>query len=319
MPTITGQVQSYNTTGHPRDLMDIITMISPADTPFYTAIGNGKKATQTTHEWTTDALLDPADNAQVEGADVTTFEGTNVAELNNKTQILRKSINVSGTAQAVDQVGVTNQYNYQMANRMKEIKKDAERALISNKIDTAGNATTARTMRGLPAWIKTNVDLGATGAVATAGAPAVAGTLRALTKTMIAGIMQKTYTAGGDPTILMSAPAVRAKVTSVLKTLNIQDEDPAGKRVTDTVRVYESDFGELLVQSNRVQAIVPYSQSCLFILDKEYWKKSFMRNFSESKLAVTGDSMKGMIIGELTLESKAEQSSGMIADINPAL
>ena len=319
MAIISGQVKTYNTLGHPRDLMDIITMISPTDTPFYTAIGSGKKATQTLHEWTKDALLDPADNAQVEGDDVTTFEGTAVTELNNRTQILRKSINVSGTSQAVDQAGVDNQYNHQMANRMKEIKKDAERALLANQIEVGGSATVARRMRGLAAWITTNVDLGASGAVATATAPATAGTLRALTRDQVAGVMQKAYTKGGDPTIMMAAPAVRAKITTVLKTVNLQNEDSSDKRVTDTVRIYDSDFGELLVVPNRVQAGVPYASSAIFIIDKQYWKKSFLRNFTEEKLAKTGDSMKGFLIGEMTLEARAEESSGMVADIDPAL
>lgn len=319
MPVINGQVQTYNTAGHPRDLMDVITMISPTDTPFYTGSGNGNKATQTLHEWTKDKLLDPAGNAQVEGADVTSFEGTSVDELKNRTQILRKAISVSGTSQAVKQAGLSNQYNYQMANRMKEIKKDAEFALLGNTISSAGNATTGRIMHGLAAWISTNVSLGAGGAAATDSAAAVSGTLRALTNEMIAGVMQQAYTNGGDPTVLMSAPAVRRAVTKVLKTVNVQDEDTSKKRVTDTVRIYDSDFGELKVVPNRVQATVPYAKDALFILDYQYWKKSFLRNFQEQKLAKTGDSEKGFIVGEFTLEARAEESSGMVADIDPTL
>ncbi len=319
MATITGQINSYNTLGHPRDLMEVITMISPEDTPFLTGCGSGNKATQTLHEWTKDKLLDPADNAQISGADVTAFQGTSVDELSNRTQIMTKAINVSGTDQAVEQVGVSDQYDYQMANRMKEIKKDAERALLANQIQVAGNATTARRMRGLPAWLTTNVSLGAGGAVATASAAATAGTLRALTVDMIASVIQGAYTQGGDPTILMGSPAMRRKITSVLKTVNVQDEDPSGKRVTHTVRIYDSDFGELKVVPNRVMANIPYSQNCVFILDYDYWKKSYLRTFKEEKLAKTGDSMKGFIVGELTLEARAEESSGMVADINPAL
>lgn len=320
MPIFTGQVTSYNNTaGQPRDLADIITMISPDDTPLMTMTGSGNKATQRLHEWTKDALSDPVDNSQVEGADVTTFQGSEVTGASNVVQIFRKAVNVSGTAQAVDQKGLSSQYNYQKALRAKEIKKDIEYALFGNVAVNAGNASTARKMRGLSAWIMTNYFGGAGGAKATDTAPATAGTLRALTNALIGDAMQAAYTKGGDPTVLMAAPAVRRKITSVLKTVNVQNEDADEKRVTNSVTVYESDFGKLKVVSNRVQDFVPYAKNALFLLDMEYWKKSYLRSISEEKLAKTGDSQKGMIIGELTLEARAEESSAMIADINPAL
>ncbi len=321
MPTVTGQLATYDVTGRPRDLMDMITMISPTDTPFYTDSGTAEPAAQTLHEWTKDELADPADNAQIEGFDVTQYQENNVLELKNRTQIFTKAINVSGSAQAIKQAGVSNQYARQMANRMKEIKKDGEYAMLANAVDAVGSKTVARHMRGLSAWITTNADLGAGGAVATASAPAVAGTKRALTNDMIANIMQKAYEKGGNPKMLMAAPAVRRKVTKVLKAVNEQDEDASAKKATDTIKIYDSDFGELRVVSNRVQAKVPYAQNTVFILDMEYWKKSFLkgRTFQEEKLAKTGDSMKGFIVGEFTLEARAEESSGMIADIDPTL
>ena len=318
MPKITQpQLQSYEVTGKPRDLSDFITMISPEDTPFYTSTGTGDKAIQTMHEWTGDDLNDPGDNAQREGFEVTSYEASNVIELFNRTQIFTKAINVSRTAQGIKQAGVNKQYAHQMGLRMKEAKKDAEYALLGNFIATAGNATTPRRMRGLPAWLTTNANLGAGGAVATPTAPAVAGTARALTKDMIDDIMQTTYEQGGNPKVLMCAPSIRRQVTQLLKTVNVQDEEAKGKRVTDTVRVYDSDFGELKVVPNRVQTHVPYAKDCLFILDMPYWKKSFLSggNWQEQKLAKTGDNDKGFIVAELTLEARAEQSSGMIADI----
>lgn len=318
MPRITGQLQTYEVTGRPRDLSDKITLISPEDTPFYTATGTGEKASQTLHEWTGDELNDPGDNAQVEGFEVTNFEASNVIELFNRTQIFSKAINVSRTAQGIKQAGVNRQYARQMGLRMKEAKKDAEYALLGNTVAAAGSSATARRMRGLPAWLTTNISLGAGGAAATQTAPAVAGTARALTKDMIDDIMQQTYEEGGNPKVLMCAPAIRRQVTQLLKTVNVQDEEAKGKRVTDTVRVYDSDFGELKVVPNRVQAFVPYAKDCLFILDMQYWKKSFLNNgnWQEQRLAKTGDNDKGFIVAELTLEARAEQSSGMIADIS---
>ena len=323
MPAVNGIVTSYNNTaGQPRDLMETITMVSPEDTPFYTRLGSGKKCTQTNHEWNKDKLMEPGDNAQIEGADTTSFQGSEVTLASNRTQILKKAVQVSGTAQAVDQVGLDDQYNYQLAQRMKEIKLDTEFALLGNYPESPASAGTARRMRGLPAWITTNYFGGAGGAAAVpgpAGAAAVPGTKRALTHDMIADAMQKAYEQGGNPTVLMAAPSVRRAVTKVLKTVNVQNEEVAGKTATDTIKVYDSDFGKLTIIANRVQAKVPYSDDALFLLDMQYWKKTFLRSFKEEPLAKTGDSKKGQIIGELTMESRAEESSAMIADIDPTL
>jgi hypothetical protein len=322
MARVEGQVTSYeNTAGQPRSLVEIITNIAPADTPAYTRFGD-TKATQTMHEWTKDTLQDPGENARLEGAETTDFAGSQVTGASNRTQILQKAVQVSGTSQAVKQAGLAHQYNYQLALRMKEIKKDAEYALLANQVESAVSVTVARRMRGLAAWIITNYFGGSGGAAATpgvAGSSAVAGARRALTHEMIADAMQAAYEQGGNPTVLMAAPSVRRKVTNVLKTVNVQNEDVTDRRATDTIRVYESDFGTLSIVSNRVQAKVPYAADALFLLDVQYWKKAFLRSFFEEKLANTGDNMKGHIIGEFTLEARAEESSAMIADIDPEM
>ena len=165
MAKVSGQLKDASINGKPRDLMNMIFDISPTDTPFLTACGKSS-ASQTLHEWQTDILNAPAKNAQLEGDDAKNFEASNTTELTNKTQILSKNISVSGTAQAVKQAGVSKQYNYQLAQRMKEIKKDLELALLSNQIEGNDNGTSqGRTMRGLPCWMTetANISLGASG------------------------------------------------------------------------------------------------------------------------------------------------------------
>lgn len=317
MPTISGQLRSYEMTGTPRSFSDTLNRVFPRDTPFYSLLGTAEPATQSLHEWTKENLNEPGDNAQVEGFDVTDFEENTAIELHNRTQIFAKAISVSRTAQGIKQVGVDKQYAHQMANRMLEIKKDAEYALLGNSIDDSGSGTNPRRMRGLCAWMTTNVDLGAGGAAADASNPAVAGALRPLTHEMISDMMQAAYEQGGAPSILMAAPAVRRQVTKVLKAVNSQEEDAGEKKATDSIKIYDSDFGELSIIANRVQAKVPYARNCLFGIDEKYWKKAFLTNgnWEEQKLAKTGDSDKGFIVGEFTLEARAEESSFMIADI----
>lgn len=320
MAMITGQLQTASITGKPRSLSETLNKVFPRDTPFYSLIKDAPAATQTLHEWTKETINDPKDNAQIEGFDVTDFEENVATELSNRTQIFTKAISVSRSARGIKQTAVNEQYTHQMANRMLEIKKDAEFALIGNNVDQAGSGANPRRMRGLAAWLSTNVSLGPGGAVADAANPATAGTLRPLTHDLIADMMQAAYEQGGNPSILMSSPAVRRKVTEVLKAINEHQEDAKDKKATDTIKVYDSDFGELSIMANRVQAKVPYSRNCLFGIDEQYWKKAFLTNgnWKEEQLAKTGDSDKGFIVGEFTLEARAEESSFMIADIDPA-
>lgn len=317
MATISGQLKDSQIKGKPRDLMDLIFDVAPTDTPFLTMCGKSS-ASQTLHEWQTDTLADPGENSALEGAEVTTFQASNTTELSNKTQILTKAINVSGTAQAVDQAGVGKQYNYQLARRMKELKKDLEYALLQNKLERTDNGTSqGRLMRGLPTWFQTNYSVGAgSGKAAIPGsAPCVAGTARVPDEDTLKGVLTKIYESGGDPDRIMMAPAIRVKMSEVLNGGATRMENVDKKKATAVIDVYVSDFGTLKLMPNRVQAKEAYSKTCAFILDPQYWKVAYLRGFREERLAHTGDNMKGHIVVECTLEARNDASSGMIADL----
>lgn len=316
MATVSGQIKDANVNGKPRDLSKLIFDVSPTDTPFLTMCGRAT-ASQTLHEWQTDALKAPGANAQKEGIDVTTFAGSNTTELSNKTQILMKAVNVSGTAQAVVQNGVTKQYTHQMALRMKEIKKDLEFALLSNQL-AAGESTNGRLMTGLPCWLTTNFAGGTSGAVATSSSACTAGTARVPTEALLKALLTSIYNAGGNPNTIMMAPDIRVKMSEVLTGGSTKMEKAEMKKATAVIDVYVSDFGALKLVPNRVQAYVTYSKACAFVLDPEYWKVAYLRPFQEQRLAVTGDSEKGFIVAEATLEARNEASSGVLADLKAA-
>ncbi len=320
MATVSGQLTDAAVNGKPRDLMDVIYNISPTDTPFLTMCGR-TDATQTLHEWQTEELAAPAANAQLEGADVSTFAEITTTELSNKTQILQKAINVSGTAQAIRQAGVDKQYAHQMALRAKELKKDVEFAFLSNQLAAAEGGGQGRKMAGLPTWLWDNCDSGSGGSAPVYGSSAaVAGTKRAVTAALVTGMLTDIYEAGGNPDRIMAAPAVRVKLSSVLRgSGDNQIEWADKKKAYSVVDVFVSDFGAVRLIPNRVQTGVTFSADAAFVIDPEYWKAAYLRGFREERLANTGDSMKGMINCEVTLQASNPASSGMIADLDPEL
>ena len=317
MATVSGQLKDAGINGKPRDLMNMIFNVAPSDTPFLTMCGKSS-ASQTLHEWQTDTLASPGENSTPEGADTTSFAESNTTELSNKTQILKKAISVSGTAQAVKQAGVGKQYAYQMALRTKELKKDLEYALLQNKLSRADNGTNGRLMTGLPCWMQANYAGGTSGAKATSSAACTAGTTRLPTEAMLKSLLTDIYNAGGNPDTIMMAPDIRVKMSEVLTGGGTKMEKAETKKATAVIDVYVSDFGSLKLVPNRVQAYETFSKTCAFVLDPQYWKVAYLRGFTEERLDKTGDSMKGHILVECTLEARNDASSGVLADLKSA-
>jgi hypothetical protein len=146
MAVPTGTYQTYQQIGLREDLTDAIYDISPTDTPFLQRCAR-VKAKARTYEWQKDSLLAAAANAHVEGDDSTIINGhTSVptVRLNNKTQIFKKIMQVSGTAEAVDKAGRDSEVAYQLMKRGKEIKRDIEFALTQNQASSPGDSASAR-------------------------------------------------------------------------------------------------------------------------------------------------------------------------------
>lgn len=315
MTAVSGQLKEAGIQGKPRDIMDEIFSVAPTDTPFLSMCGR-TEASQALHEWQTDDLVLPGENERLEGAETTEFTSTVSTELSNRTQILSKAINVSGTAQAVRQAGVEGQYAYQMALRTKELKRDVEYALLHNKLARAESGSEPRLMTGLPCWFGAeNASFGDGGSAATASSAAVAGTLREPDEAELKELLMRIYNAGGNPDCIMMAPDIRVKMSEVLTGGATRMEKAEEKTVHAVIDVYVSDFGTLKLVPNRVQAYEPYAKNCAFVLDPEYWKVAYLRGFTEEKLAKTGDSLKGHVLVECTLEARQPKSSGMYADL----
>src|SRR6185369_14499981 len=121
--------KTYDAIGNREDLTDLIATITLHDTPIYNDLPK-VKAHATYHEWQIDTLSTGSDNAQIEGADYTFAIPAVRTRTGNRTQIFTKTVEVSGTQQAVDVAGLDDEFAYQMQKRIKEIATDVEKALI---------------------------------------------------------------------------------------------------------------------------------------------------------------------------------------------
>jgi hypothetical protein len=183
----------YDEVGVKEDVSDIITNISPTKTPFLSTLKT-EKVHQKRHDWQEDALDAAASNAAVEGADATEIAPVATVLRSNYTQILTKTIKVSGSADAALAHGRAKESAYQMSKKMLEVKRDLEYAMVAaNANYAAGTSSTARTM----ATALFMIDAG----------NVTAGGTAALTETMILSNLQQLYTVGGEASIIQVKPS----------------------------------------------------------------------------------------------------------------
>jgi hypothetical protein len=293
MAVISGVAKTYDLVGKKEDIEDIIYDISPTDTPFLSSIGTSK-ATATVHQWQQDKLDSPAANAAVEGAVAGTASATDTEIKSANTQIFRKVVEVSGTAQAIGLYGRADELARLVAKKGKEMKRDVEHAMVgANQAGTAGNGTTARQLTSAQNQI----------AAATTNTN---GANRALTETILLDVMQKVFTAGGNPNQLQVTPAHSLIVAGFAAASGRTRDFGTQKKVVNAVDLYVSPFGEVAVVPNRfLQA------NSALVLDTEYWSRAVLRPMQTVVLAKDGDSDKRMMVTELTLVCENNEASGL--------
>jgi len=309
--------KTYESVGNREDLTDVIYNISPTDTPFMSSVGK-TKATAVYHEWQTDSLADASTaNAVVEGADATSATLAPTTRVGNRTQISQKTIQIAGTLESIDKAGRKSEKAYQLSKASSELKRDMEKILLSNQAAVTGDASTARKLGSLQAWLETNyVGAGTAGSDGTTAR--VSGTDAAFTETMLKSAVKAAYEQGGNPSVLMVTPTQKQVVSGFAGIAEQRYQAPSNAPTTivGAADVYLSDFGTLSVVPNRfMSADADDNGEVAFVLDPEYASIAYLRPFATNELAKTGDSEKTQLLVEYTLEVKNEKAHAIIADL----
>ena len=303
----------YSAIGIREDLSNVIYNISPEETPFISNIGR-ESVKNTYFEWQTDSLAAAsASNAALEGDDISSFTAvTPTSRVGNYTQISTKNVVISGTLEAVDKAGRRSEMTYQLAKLGSELKRDMESALLANQSPVAGNTTTARRTAGLPAWIKTNTSFGTGGADTSGVAARTDGTQRAFTETLLKTVIQKVWTSGGTPKMLMVGPFNKTAASAFTGIATRYRDVPAGQQaqIIGAADVYVSDFGTVNIVPNRFQR-----DRDAFVVDPDYASLAVLRPIQKMDLAKTGDAEKALLLVEYGLKVNNEAAHGIVADL----
>ncbi len=322
MSQVSGTTDTYDIIGIAEDVEDIIYNISPTETPLMTMAAR-KKATNTLHQWQTDALRSAAANRQLEGDEATFATASPTTMLSNYTQISRETLVVSGTADAVKKYGRKEEFARLLAKKGKELKLDMERALVQNQASSAGGTTTARSSAGIESMISgnrivaTGNSTGTTpGYASGVWASPIDGTATVtFVEDHLFSALEAAWTDGGDPSVIMMGSyqkrkaAAFAGASTFAGTYNTQKGKSQGM-VVGGVDVYISDFGEHKLVLNRHMR-----GRTVLCLDPEYLAVAFLRSIKYEALAKTGDAEKGMLLAEYCLVVGNPDAHAKIQDL----
>jgi len=287
---------TYSVVGMKEDVSDIISDITPTDTPMVSMIKT-QKVHNRIYQYQIDSLASSSANAAVEGADPSMATLTATTMISGNTQILTKAFQISQTSDAVSTYGRAKETAYQLGRALKEIKRDLEFAFVgASNVAVAGNASgpVAREMNSADKLID--------------AATTVAGGSNALTEAELLSVGQKVFNEGGDASVFMIKPADAQIVAGFTGASGrYRNFNDAQKTLTNVIDLYVSPYGEYKVVLNRHQMTTH-----AFLLDPSMWRAAVLRPFSRTLLAKTGDSEKHFCVGEYGLMHMNPKGSGMI-------
>ena len=309
--------------GMREDLSNYIYMLSPEEVPFMSWAGKGKATNSTAHEWQTIALRSPAQNKQPEGNTFAPTANKVSARLSNVCQISTEVASVSGTTQAVDKAGRSDELDFQMLLKGKEMKRDIEfGTLLGNFVKSSADP---RQCAGLPTWAGISV-VGSTGGTAPTGdgnTAYVAGTAQDISTNIVNDVLESMWKAGARPTFSFMSTKQKRNFDKLATTDNLAHNEvqipvnsAPGVVMDVTVSIYKSAFGSIKIALNQWLA-----DSVMYFLDErdEFRPKVAPlpgRDFVKGNPQLNHDGVSQAVIWEGTLEAANPNCIGLIAGLN---
>lgn len=337
---------TYHAVGLAEDIHDIVSLISPADTPCYSMFPQ-VSAEAVVVSWQMDELRAPKITAAIEGGAAPTNAQGVTGILQNWTQIFDENATVSSTLKSSRTIGRANEMDYQVMKRGKELKRDIEHAIVGiNQVAVPGTIASARKMASLSALIA--IENGLRGhrfgnegnlaaglgynnqtAIIRTGA---ALSPRALIEPIVLAAHQQCYEDGADPNWLLVNAVDAAKVA------NFAYIDPTatasnGARTREAnegtlynkVDTYISPYGTLSVVTDRFVsggqatieggAAVAEGDGYAFLINTEQCFIANLQPFQSVPLAKVGHADLEMVFTELTLGVENDLSCAVIGDL----
>lgn len=287
MAQLSGTLQTYNDPSRREDLLDRIADVSP-DSNYLTTILGVVPVSQTLHEWTEYYISRPSSNSKsVEGDDNTFSDPDVVTRKNNICQIIKEAFAVSETAIEVDKVSPKDAYAREMGWAMRRWKNKMEYAVLRGT-KASGSSGVAREMNGVIPEVMTN------------GRYTVRASGTSLSEQEFRDIMTESWNQTDEFLVdLILTTGTRKQDFSRFFTTSTPKTIPAtDKRLVQALDVIESDYGNLV----ELKAHKDMPTDTVLGMRKSLTKIGYLRRPRHVPNGVTGDNMKGHIVGEGTVQ-----------------
>lgn len=276
-------------------LLDILKDISPNESNYFVSnLGVAPKAMATAHEWNL-FHEDRATSAtgSVEGA-ATTYADLPLEERSsNRTVILEAPVRLSRTRASIATVTGEDALSVEKERALRRLKSKMEYATVNGQV-AAGATDTARGMAGIDACISTNVT--------------AMGTAISFTETILNDMVQDSWDAVGADYVIdtIAAPAVIKRRVGTFGTNLTRNVQAMDKRLTQEVRVYDSDLGPTVKIIAHKDVRKAAGTLTVLGIREELFEHSFLVDTGEphwEERAKDGDRVNGTYITEMTLVS----------------
>jgi hypothetical protein len=280
--------------GHVIQIDDEYMVVKAADTTnnTITVYSRSYGGTNATHASTSAITI--VGMARLEGDDADYGPIVDITAPYNYTSIFQEALKVSGTQQVVDQYGISDEFAYQ-ANKIIPSKLRLLNRMAFHGVRAAGSASAPRSAGGLGTFI-TNNSVNAGGAIV---------------KADIDGLMEAIYADGGNPDVIVMNQGPANDIRDILDSSSFvrvsQEESVLGM---NPIRRVRTQYGELNLLMDRH---CPVAKA--YVLDSSKVGFYQLRPFAMKPLSVTGDSVKGEVVGEFSFLVANDKAHGYIYGI----
>lgn len=323
-----GTTDTFDLSTLKESLDPVIWNLFPMDT-YFTSNIDKVDVGQPQHQWVFDTLNAAANNKQIQGDDVTASTQGTTTRVSNYTQIARKVVVMSSTAQESNTVG-GNAMGRELMKKMKEYKRDVEFDALGRQGSSAGATNTAAASAGACAWIwGTGADIagntvypstGGTGGNTTATTPSYASSVcsgqvdgttsnSSVVLADITAAAELAWTDGGEPDVIIASASQKKYIDqlSSLATRTVDIGRADNLSISNSANLIVTSFGTFKVVMSRY-----LNRTTTLLLQMDKWALGQFRAPKTVDLAKTGDADKKMIVGEYTLIARNPHSSAKI-------
>ncbi|MBW8034505.1 MAG: hypothetical protein FVQ79_02245 [Planctomycetes bacterium] len=278
--------------GHVIKLDSEYMVVSAVSSEVITVESRSYGGTNATH--VAGVTIDIVGMARLEGDDTDYGPIVDITAPYNYTSIFQKGIKITGTQEKMSQYGIDNEFAYQADKQIPHLLRLVERMFFYG-IRAVGTATTRRSAGGLGVYITDNT-------VAAGGT---------ITKADVDGLAEKVYMDGGNPNILVVHPGVANDLRGLIDTSSFvrvgQENTVLGMMDLKTLN---TQYGPLGLVMDR-HAPVAFA----WMLDTTKVGVYTYRPFTWKRLGLTGDNLKGEVVGEFSLLVANDKAHGKVQTI----